>query len=292
MVLNKMIMQKAIKGIVPFCFLAIPFFVQSQKLKTSTFDQTAKQWRFETFPVTVKSSPSAKMNFSLKAVDTTIYLQIKGSGAGTSTVDKDDQIVLSLDNNAKVNGRSLKLQAIEYGDALPFYQHEYIISVRDLEALSKFNLRSVRKFAVGAFEDIIPDAKNLAAVKQASVALLDALKKEKVLGEKSMVSFAPGFPGGKDVFLQFLNRNFKIPAELKNNVELNVKVKFTVLADGTPTGIQVQAPPQTGIDQELQRIFARMPKWKPGFENNQVVAKQVEHTLYISKRDTTTKIFF
>jgi|GEM_PF-6062089 len=292
MVLKLLMMRRRIIKAVILVLIVFPISVFAQKLKTSSFDPKAKQWYFETFPVNVKSSPSAKMNITLRAVDTTVYLYMKGSGVGTSTVDKDDQIVLLLDNNAKVNGRSLKLQAIEYGDALPYYEHEYVISLKDLETLGRFNLRSVKKFAVGAVEDITPDAKNLTALKQASNALLEALKKEKIQLERpSTVSFAPAFPGGKDVYVNFLNRNFKAPEEMKTDVQLNVKIKFTVLEDGTPTAFQVQAPTYTGLDRELQRILGRMPKWKPAFENNKSVARQVEQTLKISKLDTTTKIF-
>lgn len=82
-------------------------------------------------------------------------------------------------------------------------------------------------------------------------------------------SRAPGFPGGYQVWMDFLNRNLKPPTELAAGEKKTVVVKFSVSADGTVSNIQIVQSAGDAFDKEVLRVLGRMPKWKAAFENGQ-----------------------
>ena len=80
-------------------------------------------------------------------------------------------------------------------------------------------------------------------------------------------SRAPGFPGGYEVWMDFLNRNLKPPSELAAGERKTVVVKFNVSADGSISNIQVVQSAGAAFDAEVLRVLGRMPKWKAAIEN-------------------------
>ncbi|RYY00709.1 MAG: energy transducer TonB [Gammaproteobacteria bacterium] len=279
-----------LKSIALLALLA-PFFSFSQKLKFVGIDGTTKQWKAETFPVNLKLNAGTKMDATLQAIDTVVILQLKGYGVGTSSVDKDGQLILSLDDGSSIAAKATSIQAIEYGQALPSYQHQYYLFQKDLEKLTKHDLQTVRKYSIGGFDDITVDAKNRSKLKEAGSILLQELKKQNKLPPKN-VSFAPAFPGGKDVFLNFLQRNIKPVQSLPVNAEAKATVQFHVATNGMVKDIVMIQSAGALMDNEILRVLNRMPKWLPGFENEKAVEKTVVQTLRISRTTEAINVSF
>lgn len=269
-----------------FIFLAVilPVICTSQSLKFVGVDESSKQWRAETFPVNLKLNSSTKMDASLQVVDTTLILQLKGFGVGTSSIDKDGQLVLTLDNGINVTAKATSIQAIEYGQALPSYQHYYFLSSRDLETLAKHDLRSIRKYSIGGYDDIAVDAKNRTKLKDASNLLFAEIKKQNRMPAKNTL-FAPAFPGGKQVLINFLNRNLTPVQGLLPNAVSAATIQFRVTSTGNIQDIQVRNAGNALLEGELIRVLNRMPKWKPAYENEKAVDKTITHNLRISRAE-------
>ncbi len=84
-------------------------------------------------------------------------------------------------------------------------------------------------------------------------------------------AIAPGFPGGYPVWMDFLARNLKPPAELGIGAKKTVVVQFLVKADGSIQNIQVVESAGPQFDNEVLRVLARMPRWKAAIENGKAV---------------------
>ena len=107
---------------------------------------------------------------------------------------------------------------------------------------------------------LLPDSSRLAAGLPAPPA-----------GNTIKSAIAPGFPGGYTVWMDFLARNLKPPAELSVGAKKTVVVQFLVKADGSIQNIQVVESAGPQFDNEVLRVLARMPRWKAAVENGKPV---------------------
>ncbi|RZL25267.1 MAG: energy transducer TonB, partial [Pedobacter sp.] len=83
------------------------------------------------------------------------------------------------------------------------------------------------------------------------------------------------FPGGINKAREFIAKNLDYPEEAQENeVEATARVKFVVEKDGAVTNIELEKKLGYGFDEEVMRIFKRMPKWKPAFLKGQPVRSQ------------------
>lgn len=85
----------------------------------------------------------------------------------------------------------------------------------------------------------------------------------------------PGFKGGMDKFIGFLERNLRYPADAeKNRVQGKVYITFVVEKDGKLSDIKVVRGVSRTIDAEAVRVIGMSPKWNPGIQNNRPVKVQ------------------
>lgn len=274
-----------------FCvLLLLPVFVMAQKIKSYDYDNTTKKWRMETNPLNLKSAAGTKMDASLNASANSFFIELMGTGVGTSTVDVDNEVVFVLDNDSVVKAKSLLIQSIDYGQSVPAYHHEYSISYAGLEQLSRHNLRSLRKYSAGGFDDIAIDKKNEAKIKELSRFFIEELKKRQLIST-TVVLVPPGFPGGREVLVNFLNRNFKNSATtLESTEEKNASIEFIVKADGSIDDIKFIRSAGNSLDDEVLRIFKRMPNWKPALKNNIATDFTVKQDISFYNAGPTLKI--
>ena len=83
----------------------------------------------------------------------------------------------------------------------------------------------------------------------------------------------PAFPGGDQVFLQFVQENLRYPIEAqKKGIQGTVRLRFVVEKDGSIGDIQITR----GLDPECDKAAAdavkKSPKWIPGEYKGQTVA--------------------
>jgi len=83
----------------------------------------------------------------------------------------------------------------------------------------------------------------------------------------------PNYPGGIANFYKFLGQNIKYPADaVKNNIQGNVFISFTVEKNGAVSDIKVDRALGHGTDEEAVRVIKLAGIWNPGTINGEPVA--------------------
>lgn len=81
----------------------------------------------------------------------------------------------------------------------------------------------------------------------------------------TVVEEQPGYPGGDEARIKYLQENIKYPEEAKElGVQGKVFVTFVVEVDGSITDVRVLRGIGAGCDEEAIRVVRNMPKWVPG----------------------------
>ena len=91
----------------------------------------------------------------------------------------------------------------------------------------------------------------------------------------TVVEEQPGYPGGDEARIKFLQENTKYPEEAKElGVQGKVFVTFVVEVDGSITDVRVLRGIGAGCDEEAIRVVKSMPRWVPGKQRGQPVRVQ------------------
>jgi periplasmic protein TonB len=81
----------------------------------------------------------------------------------------------------------------------------------------------------------------------------------------TVVEEQPGYPGGDEARIKYLQDNIKYPDEAKElGVQGKVFVTFVVEIDGSISDVRVLRGIGAGCDEEAVRVVRNMPKWVPG----------------------------
>jgi protein TonB len=81
----------------------------------------------------------------------------------------------------------------------------------------------------------------------------------------TVVEEQPGYPGGDEARIRYLQENIKYPEEAKElGIQGKVFVTFVVEVDGSITDVRVLRGIGGGCDEEAIRVVRSMPKWVPG----------------------------
>lgn len=84
------------------------------------------------------------------------------------------------------------------------------------------------------------------------------------------------FPGGEKALMRYIAKNLVYPEEAKKGkIQGKVYVEFIVRPDGSITDIKMLrsiGEPKHGIDNAVIDLLKKMPKWKPGYQNNKAIA--------------------
>jgi len=108
-----------------------------------------------------------------------------------------------------------------------------------------------------------PETKNSVAAKS-----VDSLK------AFTYVEKMPEFLGGDAEMMKFIRENLVYPDQAKDEgISGKVLVSFVVGTDGAiiPETIKIQRSLGGGIDQEVNRVILKMPKWTPGYHKGNPV---------------------
>lgn len=118
-------------------------------------------------------------------------------------------------------------------------------------------------------EDIKPGAKDLTTTGTVNSNVAEPLEFEPsfIIREQQ-----PMFPGGPEAFAKFMRSNLITPEELDLGEKKIVKVKFIVGKDGSITDITILESPGRDYEKEVSRVIRKMPRWKPGIQNDITVA--------------------
>ncbi len=91
----------------------------------------------------------------------------------------------------------------------------------------------------------------------------------------------PEFEGGERTLFQYLANNVTYPAEAReSNVQGIVYVSFVIGKTGAVENVKIKSGVSKLLDDESMRVVKRMPKWKAGKQDGELV--RVNYTLPIS----------
>lgn len=94
---------------------------------------------------------------------------------------------------------------------------------------------------------------------------------EKVYSTVSLTK-VPEYPGGLNAFYKYVSKNFNVPAEVEQDLDVKVLMTFVIEKDGTLTDIKVLRDPGYGLANEAKRVLAAVPeKWSPGIMDDKPV---------------------
>jgi TonB family protein len=288
--------------------MLLPLGGLTQKILIDQQDNVANQRRIELAPLTLVSTSKTKLNFSIGTLGSSIYIRLTGSGAGTNIVNLGDKLLMYLENDSTLTVPSPKLQTYDVEEITTTYDHTFNISPAALVRLSKNNLKRIRKYHADGYNDVTVSNQNGRQVKSSSAFFLEELKKNNLLNSDTAfvasgqapqdtinTTIAPqvvrnrmaAFPGGEDVWMNFLNKNIQVPAELKSNEKKVVMVQFVVKENGSINELEIVKSGGPAFDKEVLRVLKRMPYWKPAVEEGLPVASTVIKEIIIARENSS-----
>ena len=93
----------------------------------------------------------------------------------------------------------------------------------------------------------------------------------------------PEFPGGVSALMRFLAENVNYSTEsVRKGLQGRVVTNFIIEKDGSISNLVVKEGVNKQLDEEAISVISKMPKWKPGKNNGEVV--RVNFTLPVTFR--------
>lgn len=100
----------------------------------------------------------------------------------------------------------------------------------------------------------------------------DTIIEEEKIYTTVALTKVPEYPGGVNAFYKYISKNFNVPAEVEQDLNVRVLTTFVIEKDGTITNIKVIKDPGFGLAYEAKRILAAIPeKWSPGIMDGEPV---------------------
>jgi len=163
-------------------FLLLPVFSFSQKIKVNEIDKFTKQKRIETTVSFARQGLNCGIGFSFRSVDSTYFINVIGYGCAVGVVGKDETFIFLLSDSSTVTVLSKGIQSYTIASGGTFsrdtYEHEYYITIPDIEKLSKAKVVSVRAYYNSNYSDIdFKEAKQQVVLMKLSDVFLKELKK-------------------------------------------------------------------------------------------------------------------
>lgn len=108
------------------------------------------------------------------------------------------------------------------------------------------------------------------------VILEDSLSRKTEPKEKKdfymIVQEMPSYPDGDEAAFKYIAENLEYPELDKNTpVSSKVYVDFIVETDGSIQDVELRKPTNHLLEDEIKRVFQKMPRWVPGKQNGKPV---------------------
>jgi hypothetical protein len=271
--------------------LLLPMAATAQVSQLTESAPTFNEKQFASPTVTLKNVGGMRMDAFLLTEGDSIFLVLTGSGKGTGTIDIGNETILLLEDDHTVTARSVAVQGFETGEVVNRYRHAYAISPEAVELLSRYRLQRLRKYAMQEFAEIEIEEGAKVNFRESSAMFLQELEKLHLRKAQGFAG-APSFPGGKEVFLQFLNRNIKIHPLPEGTGTSRTMIRFDVKANGSVENIEIMQAAAPAISEELLRVLKRMPRWKPAFVEGKPSKSTVTQELSFHRQDGSVSVRF
>jgi hypothetical protein len=117
-----------------------------------------------------------------------------------------------------------------------------------------------------------------------SLSLNDDVTLLSVLREAEANESLPQFPGGDSAMVNFINKNFLLPANYRaSNTPVRIYASFTVTSTGEIKDISIVKSSAKELNMEATRVIKAMPKWKPAQQQGKAVSEKVTIKISPSK---------
>ena len=129
--------------------------------------------------------------------------------------------------------------------------------------------------------NVVP-RKNIEITKEKPVSLIRGTNK---IGPPLAIITNPKFPGGMSALDAHVKSNFKISRkDRKNEVEGEIQVKFTVMADGSLKEIKVlNGGMSEKLNKEALKVISKLPNWTAGTSNGKAVDVMYVYSIKVGK---------
>lgn len=154
-----------------------PLFCCAQGVKLVRYDAFVKKQRVEMEPVSLLSTPAAKISVTFSAVGADLFVLFSGAGWGAVTVDEGNELLFRFANDSTVSLTADGLQTFEPGVPQSTYRHRYRIRPEGVEALARNELASLRKYSFKEAADLRLPKEAGSKLQKQSAAFLAELKK-------------------------------------------------------------------------------------------------------------------
>lgn len=95
--------------------------------------------------------------------------------------------------------------------------------------------------------------------------------------EYNTVEVRPEFPGSYTNFMDFVSKNFPLP-DYDGPTGI-LKVGFVIEVDGMVSSVKVLKNLDATASNEIKKVMAKCPQWKPGVHNGKPVRVYYEFSL-------------
>ena len=95
--------------------------------------------------------------------------------------------------------------------------------------------------------------------------------------ENNTVEVRPEFPGSYTNFMDFVSKNFSLP-DYDGPTGI-LKVGFVIEVDGMVSSVKVLKNLDATASNEIKKVMAKCPQWKPGVHNGKPVRVYYEFSL-------------
>jgi hypothetical protein len=149
----------------------------SQKIIQSEIDKFTKQKRIKTSDEWLKNRLVEGIAVYIRSVDTTAFINLNGYGPGADVIGSSDPAIFLLNNDSTVEVFPTGIQSYDIGSTYKTYSHQYYISISQIETLSRFDVKSVRKYGSDHYVDIEIPEKHQDQIKKLSLLFLAEYRK-------------------------------------------------------------------------------------------------------------------
>lgn len=158
--------------------ISLPVMAFSQKIKKSEVDKFTKQKRIETSSELIRSGFTDVVAVSLRAVDTTCFINLLVTNWSIGVIGSDSPIMFLLDNGETVTAMSTGIQSYKISNAsTKSFDHQYKISKEGLEKLAAHKLKSIRRYTTENYSDLDIKERMQDRLKDLSAVFLEELNK-------------------------------------------------------------------------------------------------------------------
>jgi hypothetical protein len=152
-------------------------FLSAQEIQVNEIDKFTKQKRIETDHTVINGSVFCYLELKLRSVDTTCFIELRGSGCAVGAVGEQDYLMFLLDNDSTVKVYSKGIQSYHIGQNVKSYAHEYAINRHQLMELQTNKVKSVRRTFDNSYYDLDVKPKFQERIQKLNEVFLSALAK-------------------------------------------------------------------------------------------------------------------